>query len=110
MTLNQPCYSLGLCAPPQSLARDHPEAPQGVWLILQSKLFSGIGGAGLLYLDGIPSVRIVREVGAFSREEWHHRADFQRDFARHNARRLQDLPWIRIEPLRHFTDTTRGWV
>lgn len=79
-------------------------------MILQTKLFSGIGGAGLLSLEGIPSVRILRGKGAFTLEQWHHRARFQRDFALYNTQRLADMEGIEPHPVRRFVDTTQGWM
>lgn len=110
MTLNQPCYSLNLQAPfAGSTARPIDKAGN-VWLTIQTKIFSGIGGAGLLSLEGIPSVRIVRGEGTFSPEQWHHRALFQRDFALYNGSRLSRVPGIRLDPIRRFADTARGWM
>lgn len=110
MTLNQPCYSLNLHAPPDG-SNDRPigEARK-VLLIVQTKLFSGIGGAGLLSLEGIPSVRILRGEGTFSPEQWHRRASFQRDFALYNQHRLSDVPGIRLDPIRRFAGVPRGWT
>lgn len=110
MSLNQPCYSLNLCAPEPSLTEGTRNATSEVLLILQTKLFSGIGGAGLLSLAGIPSVRILRGQGTFSSELWHHRARFQRDFAFYNRHRLADAPGIELGPVRRFADTESGWV
>lgn len=110
MTLNQPCYSLNLHSPgPNLIERPLDQAPE-VFLILQTKLFSGIGGAGLLSLAGIPSVRILRGEGTFSPEQWHHRARFQRELALYNQHRLADSPGIAIDPVRRFVDTDKGWV
>jgi hypothetical protein len=110
MTLNQPCYSLNLRA-----AARGPEAGAGtdaraVDLILQPKLFSGIGGAGLLGLGGVPSVRVLRGFGTFSAEQWHERAAFQRDFARHNQDQLRDEPDIAFERLNDFRGLGPGWA
>jgi len=110
LSLNQPCYSLNVCAPaPNSVERPLDGAPE-VWLILQAKLFSGIGGAGLPSLAGIPSVRIVRGEGTFSAEQWHYRARFQRDFALYNEKRLAGMEDVDLQPVRRFADTSRGWV
>jgi hypothetical protein len=110
MTLNQPCYSLSIYTPATNrTARPLDDAPE-VLLVLQAKLFSGIGGAGLPSLGGIPSVRIVRGEGTFSRDQWHHRARFQRDFARFNERRLAGMAGMTVEPMRRFAGTIRGWV
>jgi hypothetical protein len=110
MTLNQPCYSLNVCSPAPNLpARPLDEAPD-VLLVLQIKLFSGIGGAGLPSLGGIPSVRILRGEGTFTPEQWHHRVRFQRNFARFNERRLAGMAGVTSDPPRRFAGSTRGWV
>jgi len=110
MTLNQPAYSLNLYAP----ATNTPEQPilgaKPLWLILQTRLFSGIGGAGLLSLGGIPSVRILRGEGRFSAECWHGRARFQRAFAEFNRERLAALPEVEAGPARQLADLGQGWV
>ncbi|MEA3277632.1 MAG: hypothetical protein U9Q81_20575 [Pseudomonadota bacterium] len=109
MTLNLPCYSLNLYSPAPNLrARSLGSAPE-VYLIVQTKLFSGIGGAGLVSLDGVPSVRILRGEGTFSAEQWQHRARFQRAFAHFNQRRLVRMPGVRFHPVRRFVDIFRGW-
>jgi hypothetical protein len=110
MTLNQPCYALNLHAPDRNRA-DAPlrDAPV-VHLIIQPKLFSGIGGAGLLGLGGVPSVRILRGEGRFSIESWHRRTDFQRSFAQFNQTLLADNPNIHFDSLRRFMDPTTGWA
>jgi hypothetical protein len=48
MTLNLPCYALNLHAPLANAVDAPLIEADGVYLILQTKLFSGIGGAGLL--------------------------------------------------------------
>ncbi len=134
MTLNQPCYALNLHAPVRNCAGAPLSETALVHLTLQPKLFSGIGGAGLLALAGIPSVRIQRGQGIFSTESWHHRAAFQRDFAGFNQATGQtagqtrgqrvghgsghpvaptlmgDAPDVSFEPVRRFLDPLRGWV
>lgn len=108
MTLNQPCYSLNLHAP----IRNGPQTPligaDGVYLILQTKLFSGTGGAGLLTLGGLPSVRVIRGRGTFSQQAWRKRAAFQRAFASYALTNAgiggADAP------VRRLADFDRGWV
>ena len=84
MSLNQPCYTINLTDSPGSTARTGSAQDKPVLMILQTRLFSGIGGAGLLSLGSAPSVRIVRGQGAFSEEQWQVRAGFQQRFARFN--------------------------
>jgi hypothetical protein len=119
MTLNQPCYSLCLSPFPAdaSLAVDAPvraadAAPP--LLSVQLKLFSGIGGAGLLSLPGRPSVRVVRGQGRFSREDWRQRAEFQRRFAAFNTTALQEATnlgiGLRAGPVHRLQDLGTGWT
>lgn len=114
MTLNQPAYTLNLHAPhrdrhPLARASGQAGAPL-VHLILQARLFSGIGGAGLLTLGGVPSVRVLRGEGRFTPREWAERARFQRRFARFNLDRLGNEPGLAAGPIRRFAGPDRGWV
>ena len=110
MTLNQPCYALNLHAS----ERNRPGATLNdaalVHLTIQPKLFSGIGGAGLLELGGVPSVRILRGEGRSSVESWHRRGRFQRAFAEFNQCLQGDHPDIRFRPLKRFVDPSTGWA
>jgi hypothetical protein len=110
MTLNLPCYALNLSASrPNALDGPLIEA-DSVDLILQTKLFSGIGGAGLLGLNGIPSVRVVRGQGRFSEADWRRRAAFQRAFALHNSDALRETVGGSCSEVRRLLDLERGWV
>jgi hypothetical protein len=109
MTLNQPCYALSLHAPERNRPGARLEDAGLVHLAIQPKLFSGIGGAGLLMLGGVPSVRILRGEGCLSVESWQHRSAFQRDFAQFNQIVQADAPDIRFEPLKRFSDPHTGW-
>ncbi|WP_295881099.1 hypothetical protein [uncultured Thiohalocapsa sp.] len=110
LTLNPPSYALNLFAP----GRNRPGAPvaaaETVYLSIQPKLFSGTGGAGLLALDGVPSVRICRGAGHFTEAEWRRRAAMQRAFAQHNAGRLRALLGTGCGPVRRFVDFDSGWA
>lgn len=110
MTLNPPSYSLNLHAP----VLNTPDTPlleaASVYLSIQPKLFSGIGGAGLPWLGGVPSVRIRRGVGRFTVADWRRRADFQRGFALDNATRLSARLGVGCGRVRRFVDCERGWV
>lgn len=109
MTLNQPAYALNLHAPhPLPPGCTLAQAPL-VHLIIQPRLFSGIGGAGLLTLRGVPSVRVLRGRGTFSAEQWHHRAGFQRRFARYNLERLGADDPVTTLPVRRFLGLEQGW-
>jgi hypothetical protein len=113
MTLNQPCYALNLRAATTRGPANPGET--GVHLIIQPKLFSGIGGAGLLALGGVPSVRVLRGHGTFSAADWEQRARFQRAFAAFNQGRLEPLPGVvgdapRPSAVRRFAGPTLGWI
>ncbi len=114
LTLNAPAYAINLFAP----GRNQPDAPaaaaESVYLSVQPRLFSGTGGAGLLALDGVPSVRVCRGVGTFDAAQWRLRTEFQRAFALHNATYAGDLigaggpgGWGAV---RRFVDCEQGWV
>ncbi len=113
MTLNQPAYAMNLHA---MGSQGHPLAEGAqLHLIIQPKLFSGIGGAGLLTLGGVPSVRVLRGQGAFSADQWQRRAQFQRAFACFNQEHLQGAEEalreaVRPSPVRHFAGPALGWV
>lgn len=113
MTLNQPSYAMNIHA---TASQRHPLAEGAqVQLIIQPKLFSGIGGAGLLTLGGVPSVRVLRGQGTFSADQWQRRAQFQRAFACFNQERLQGAQGalreaVRPSPVRCFAGPALGWV
>ena len=110
MTLNLPSYAMNLYTP----RTNDPDRPlidaDGVYLILQTKLFSGIGGAGLLGLNGIPSVRVLRRRGHYSEADWRRRAAFQRAFALHNQVALREMLGQGCSSVRRFADCEQGWV
>lgn len=110
MTLNLPSYAMNLYTP----ARNRAGSPLGevprVYLTLQPKLFSGIGGAGLLSLRGIPSVRVLRGQGTLTPREWRERTAFQRRFASFNQGRCATEAAVRFEPVRRFVNPRLGWV
>jgi len=115
MTLNQPCYGLSLVAA-ADVGRDARRAnatpidADGVLLIVQTKLFSGTGSAGLLALDGVPSVRLLRGCGAYSAAQWQRRAAFQRAFASYNTALLTAAFGPGCGPVRRLADFERGWI
>jgi hypothetical protein len=110
MTLNQPSYAVNLHAPEANVPGATLQDAGILHLSIQPKLFSGIGGAGLLGLGGVPSVRILRGEGRASIESWYRRSRFQRDFAEFNQG-LQDAdPGIHFQPLKRFEGPHTGWV
>ena len=81
MIMGSPMYALTLLErdPVDGLSqRDLP-----VELILNAKLFSAIGGAGLFGMEGASAVRISRGTGVLSSSEIARRDSFQHDFARY---------------------------
>lgn len=111
MTLNQPSHAMNLHA--TGAGPGLADAPE-VQLIIQPRLFSGIGGAGLLTLGGVASVRVLRGQGTFSAAQWERRARFQRAFACFNEARLLEAegnhPALRPSPVRRFAGPVLGWV
>jgi hypothetical protein len=111
LTLNSPSYSLNLHAPARNTASRPLADAEAVYLSIQPKLFSGTGGAGLLWLDGVPSVRIRRGVGRFSEADWRRRATLQRAFALRNAAQLRGgSGGVDCSRVRRFVDCEQGWV
>ena len=107
LTLNMPCYSLNIHAP-QLNHSDRPLlAAEEILLAIQPKLFSPIGGAGLLYLNGIPSVHIVRGKGYYSTDAWRQRARLQSEFAAYNQA-AESSAELAISCHR-FVDCETGW-
>jgi hypothetical protein len=110
MTLNQPCYALNLHAPVRNRLGAPLDRAAEVHLTLQPKLFSGIGGAGLLALGAVPRVRILRGVGQASVGDWRRRAAFLRAFAQSNMAQLAAEPGLAFTPVRRFAGPRAGWV
>ena len=110
MTLNQPCYVLNLHAPVRNRLDTPLVEARRVHLTLQAKLFSGIGGAGLLTLAGIPSVRVIRGERRIPARDWQRRARFQRDFARFAREQRGRIEDVCFGPLRRFAGLTTGWI
>jgi hypothetical protein len=108
MCLNQPSYSLSLGSQSGVAEDDRPV------LKIQLKLFSGIGGAGLISLPGIPSLRIIRGHGRFSPADWRRRAEFQREFAAFNGVELTRADGVgallRPGPIGALEELQSGWV
>ncbi len=110
LTLNPPSYALNLFSPGRNLPRTPLAAAGLVYLSIQPKLFSGTGGAGLLALDGLPSVRVCRGAGHFDAPQWRRRAALQRAFALHNAEALRGLLGAGCGRVRRFVDYEQGWA
>jgi len=109
LALNNPCYALNLYAPAHnSFSVPLIDAPE-VYLIIRVKLFSAIGGAGLLCLNEVPCVRIVREQGAFSERLWRQRARFQSDFVAYNYPLIEKTGAASAPVYYRFGDFETGW-
>ena len=109
LVLNNPCYALNLYTPARnSLAAPLIVAPE-VYLIIQVKLFSAIGGAGLLCLNEVPCVRIVREQGSFSERLWCQRARFQSDFVSYNYPLIEKTGAASAPVHYRFGNFETGW-
>lgn len=104
MCLNQPSWTLSI-SEADAGATSEPE----LLMRLEARLFSGIGSAGLLGMDGVPSVRICRGHGVTNEASWRARADCQRAFARWVYDKLGHLSDIHIEPPRRYLDAGLGW-
>lgn len=109
LVLNNPCYALNLYAPARNSTADPLAAASEVYLIIQVKLFSAIGGAGLLCLSEVPCVRIVREQGSFSEPLWRQRTRFQRDFVSYNYSLIEKTGAASAPVHYRFGDFETGW-
>ena len=109
MSLNQPCYGANLYSPLPNSLKSPVIASRPVYLLLSTKLFSGIGCAGLLPVGTAASVRVLRGAGEFSPEDWHARAAWQHAFANHLRKKLADLASVRIEQPKQLRDFVSGW-
>lgn len=109
MCLNQPCYGANLYSPLPNDARAPIIASRPVYLLLSTKLFCGIGSAGLLPIGAVPSVRVLRAVGELSPEQWQARAAWQHAFACHLRKRLASQASVCILPPKQLRDFNTGW-
>lgn len=98
LALAGPAYSLGFYSPVVD-DRDPCLLRQGpVYLVLQPKMFSRLGGAGLAYLDEFPAVRVARGAHRMSAEEEQARTQFQRSFLAHVQADLTRYPEVTWDP------------
>ncbi len=109
MTLNNPCYAMNLYAPRHNQSDQPLIEVQEIYLSVQVKLFSAIGGSGLVPLRGFPCVRIVRGSGEFSETMWRKRARFQREFVTYNHSMIKDSFDIDHFVDYRFIDLLLGW-
>jgi|GEM_PF-1113127 len=109
MTLNNPCYAINLYAPRHNQLDQPLIEAQEIYLSVQVKLFSAIGGSGLVPLRGFPCVRIVRGSGEFSETKWRKRARFQREFATYNYTMIKDSFDMEHLVDYKFIDPLLGW-
>jgi hypothetical protein len=109
LVLNSPCYALNLYAPMQNSIAEPLIAAKEVYLIIRVKLFSAIGGAGLLCLNETPCVRIVREEGVLSEPLWRQRTRFQSGFVSYNYPLIQQTAKTSALVEYRFGDFETGW-
>ena len=109
LVLNNPCYTLNLYSPDEHQIDRPLIESKAVYLSIQVKLLSAIGGAGLLCLKGVPIVRIVREQGEFSAESWSTRARFQRDYTAYNYPIIERLFNTGMCTDYRYSDPVTGW-
>ena len=109
LVLNNPCYALNLYAPTHNSLADPLIAVREVYLIIRVKLFSAIGGAGLLCLNEVPCVRIVREQGSFSEPLWRQRTRFQSGFVSYNYPLIEQTAATSAPVDYCFGDFETGW-
>ncbi len=109
LLLNNPAYALNLYSP-RINSIDQPLIESNeIYLCIQLKLFSAIGGSGLTTLRRIPCSRIVRNQGLFSERDWFVRAQFQQQFCAYNYAMLKDSFDIDDCVDFRYSDSTRGW-
>jgi hypothetical protein len=109
LVLRNPCYSLNLYMPAHNSVADPLIAAREVYLIIRVNLFSAIGGAGLLCLNEVPCVRIVREQGAFSEPLWRQRIRFQSGFVSYNYPLIEQTAKTSALVDYRFGDFETGW-
>jgi hypothetical protein len=110
LSLIPPSYALNLHSPQRNGPRQALIDASPVYLIIQPKLFSAVGGAGALPLAGIPSVYVRRGSGRFSDTAWRLRAEFQREFLSFNRATLQQYADPDLAPVRRLGDFQQGWI
>lgn len=109
MLLNNPAYALNLYSPrTNQIDRPLIESDE-IYLSIQLKLFSAIGGSGLTTLRGIPCCRIVRNQGVFSESAWTTRTQFQRQFCAYNYAMVRDSFDIERRIDYRYSDSRKGW-
>jgi len=109
LSLNPPSYALNLYSPRRNCRKQALIDASPVYLIIQPKLFSAVGGAGSLPLAGTASVYIRRGVGRFTETAWRRRAEFQREFLRFNRSSLKQYADQSLPPVRRLTGFQQGW-
>ncbi|MGH8993792.1 MAG: hypothetical protein ACRDZ7_19950, partial [Acidimicrobiia bacterium] len=98
LALAGPAYSLGFYSPVVD-DRDPCLSRQGpVYLVLQPKMFSRLGGAGLAYVDEFPVVRVARGAHPVGADEERVRKRFQQDFLAHVKAGLAGYPNLSWDP------------
>jgi hypothetical protein len=87
-------YSLGLYAQQTNRIGDPLLKNGPVYLVVQTKLFADIGGAGIPYMKALPIVRIQRGDGVFNSRQIRNRDDFQAGFVAYADAWLSGRPEV----------------
>lgn len=90
-------YSLGLYSPSINTIKSPLKNSGPVYLVVQTKLFADMGGAGISYMGDIPVVRILRGDGTFKPEHILVRREFQNSFVEFISQQLRSLQGISWE-------------
>lgn len=80
LAMNGLNYSTGLYTPRRHRRSAPLRDADDVWLVIQVKLFSDVGGAGMIYNSEAGIVEIARRARLFTEGEAALRGDFQRQF------------------------------
>lgn len=80
LAMNGLNYSTGLYTPHRNRVNAPVRDANDVWLVIQVKLFSDVGGAGMIYNSEAGVVEIARRARLFTGHEMALRVDFQQQF------------------------------
>ena len=109
LSLNNPAYALNLYSPrPNKLEKPLIDSNE-IYLNIQLKMLSAIGGSGLVALRRIACCRILRNQGTFSEQAWSMRTRFQEQFCAYNYAMLKDAFDIERVVDYRYINSTQGW-
>ncbi len=109
LSLNNPAYAMNLYSPRLNKMEKPLIDSNEIYLNIQLKLLSAIGGSGLVALRRIACCRILRNQGTFSEKAWSTRTRFQEQFCAYNYAMLKDAFDIERVVDHHYIDSTQGW-